>query len=612
MANLYNASGNLISLPTGEATSTPPASISTFKKIGVVGDSFASGTVNVNNSQPSYPALSWPQNLARLSGVKVVNFTVAGLSTRTWLTNAGGLAKLLAAEALGLYILALGINDDNLGASYIGTIADIKSDYTQNADTFYGNYGKIIAQIQNHAPKAKLVMTTLARIEPLKTQLDTAIKAIASHFGIPCVTLEDDSFFTTGNFPMSSGHPSVVDYGGMAKAMIRSIEECMVANASYFIDYADTSEDNVDDENGGTSGGLASGQLTLTSLLQTQKTRSLCLGIGLSDHGMKKVATGYQFGANYKHYSSATPGLRSNKYPGNSDGSSAGTAISQSDICVVGDEVWHFSAASDDTLTYGTCWRYKYDPVNNELLEEPKFFWHNWGHVNSVNYNPDNDCLIMGNGSADYNLGNKIYIIPNASAIKDMGNGAIVSLDDYGFVIDVSNNDAFGVKLNVFWTNTKGNPCPYKGYEYPPNQAYAYSDDGNKFHLIVFGFDTFQYPMGTYVEPTGNHRWNGTYNILKTYQIGDVNEIIGSTGSYVHCGQGGCAIAGTAYIGRGHSDFWISEIIPNGDKFTESEKRVINHDQTTGLPSNSKMLGIEMTTGYMIAAQYGVINFIPR
>lgn len=244
MATLYDAKGNEIEIPAAGGTTDTGASIATFRKIGIVGDSFASGTVNPPaGGQPSYPALSWGQVIGRISGTTVTNFTTAGLSTRTWLTHANGLAKLLAAEAQGLYILALGINDDNLGADYIGTIADINEDHTLNPDTFYGNYGKIIAQIQDHAPGAKLVMLTLTRKEPLKAQLDAAIAEIAAHFGFPSIAVDEDAFFTTAPFPLSNGHPTIVAHGGMGKAIMRLVERCMVDHVAYFEDYADTGDE---------------------------------------------------------------------------------------------------------------------------------------------------------------------------------------------------------------------------------------------------------------------------------------------------------------------------------------------------------------------------------
>jgi len=238
MAKLYDGNGAEILVSGGGAGEIPRASVAAFRKVGVVGDSFASGTVNVGGNQTSYPALSWPQVMGRAAGAEVTNYTKAGLSTRTWLTDGNGLSKLLADDPQGLYILALGINDDNLGSSYIGAIGDVDTE----ADTFYGNYGRVITQIMAHAPGCKLIMTTLARVEPLKAELDAAIKALAAHFGLPCIELEEDEFFTGGNFPMSSGHPSVVDYSGMAEAMMRLVGRCMEEHGDYFADYADEGE----------------------------------------------------------------------------------------------------------------------------------------------------------------------------------------------------------------------------------------------------------------------------------------------------------------------------------------------------------------------------------
>lgn len=350
-------------------------------------------------------------------------------------------------------------------------------------------------------------------------------------------------------------------------------------------------------------------------LMQNQQVRTIAFGIAGGELG--RVETGYNLKTpDYDHKSTTVPSVSATGFPAAGNGGTLNGAISVSDICMVGDELWFFSAASDDHLTYGTCWRLKYDPINNEMLEEPKFFWHDLCHANTASYDPNNDCLIMGNGGADYDLPNKIYIIPNASKIKEMGNGAVVSLADYGMEIDVSDRTEFGAKLNVFWSNTTGLVYKYAGDKMCTNMAYAYSDDGNKFHILVFGFDDFRYPMGTYVAPSGVNRFNGTYNILKTYQIGDISETIGNPGSYTHCGQGGGALGGSAFLGRGHSDTWYSEIVPNGDTFTETIKRIPNFNWQTGEKANNKVLGIEPTSNYLILARTGqssnpIICFVP-
>lgn len=65
----------------------------------------------------------------------------------------------------------------------IGTVEDINlGDYTQNPDTYYGNYGKIIQKIQEMQPKAKIFILT----DPLKSVenagYNSAVREIAGIF----------------------------------------------------------------------------------------------------------------------------------------------------------------------------------------------------------------------------------------------------------------------------------------------------------------------------------------------------------------------------------------------------------------------------------------------
>lgn len=285
----------------------------------------------------------------------------------------------------------------------------------------------------------------------------------------------------------------------------------------------------------------------------------------------------------------------------------------RSDICVVKDELWVFGTAADDNSNYGTVWRLKYDPLTNNLCEDPKFFWHNWGHCNAVNYNPVTDTLILGNGSADYNLENAVYIIYNVSNIINAESGAVIDYKTHGIKIDMSDYD-FGAKLNVFWTNTKTTSSNYSmNMEYLPNTAFAYADDVNKMYIIAFGTGANKYPNGTYVEPSGDLIWNGTYSVLCSYQVGDADETIGNPGSYEHCGQGGDAIEGTAFIGLGHGPFWWTEVSPtSATKADKRDKWYPSFNYSTGVLNNDKVEGIAVTNDYLIIMATGNIHYIPK
>ena len=216
------------------------ATVSMFESIAVVGDSYASGGVYIDEDTNwgQHQGISWPKILGRSCGSEINNYSSSGLSTRTWLTNATvGLSKALSDDPSGLYLMCLGINDGGI-AGYLGTISDIHDDdYTQNADTFYGNYGKIMAQLLVHAPLSKFVFV----IPPYNLDSDyvTAIKNIAEHYSVPYVVSYDDpvfqSTFWTGS--ITHGHPVAMTYGSMAQAYERLLSLCIQNNSSYFFDY---------------------------------------------------------------------------------------------------------------------------------------------------------------------------------------------------------------------------------------------------------------------------------------------------------------------------------------------------------------------------------------
>lgn len=221
------------------------AKLTLFDTVGVVGDSYASGEIYSANDSligDKYK-ISWIQQLARKNGFTAYNFSAGGLSTRTWLTSARGLSMLNNTEALDLYILALGINDYySLGIEYLGTIADMDD---PNADTFYGNYAKIINAIIAKAPNAKIMIANIAiRVsadasnKTVIQAFNTAIDNISTKFGIPVIDQCNYEYFQSYDYQdnMYHGHPTAVGYSAMATAIENCISKSMVVNREYFED----------------------------------------------------------------------------------------------------------------------------------------------------------------------------------------------------------------------------------------------------------------------------------------------------------------------------------------------------------------------------------------
>ena len=222
-----------------------------FDDIAVCGDSYTAGSIFTSaNSGTEYNTSEligdntktrWGSVLGRISGCNVTTYASGGADTSTWQTRPECLPKVLSDNAHQLYILCLGIND----RTYItkGTIEDIKDDYTQNPNTFYGNYGKIISQIKEHAPKAKIIISKVF-IVTYQTGAyyqwsSEAIEEIANKFEIPFIDTANDDFFSSDfyNDNMRGGHPIAPTYSAMAKGMKRLLDACIRDNVGYFADY---------------------------------------------------------------------------------------------------------------------------------------------------------------------------------------------------------------------------------------------------------------------------------------------------------------------------------------------------------------------------------------
>ena len=216
------------------------SSLAMFQTMAVIGDSWASGSLHFPDEtyQRNYE-LSWIQILARKIGATATNFSEGGLSTKGWLENADhGLTALLAAEPVELYFIDLGINDNTqiaAGTLTLGTVDDIDtSDYTQNPDTFFGDYGRIIGNIKEHAPNAIIVLLSVPR--PDERNMDEYIAQIAEKYELPFILLTNDEYFTSGYFyeTVNDGHLTAVGYSGMANAIQRLTQKYIAVNHKYF------------------------------------------------------------------------------------------------------------------------------------------------------------------------------------------------------------------------------------------------------------------------------------------------------------------------------------------------------------------------------------------
>lgn len=216
-------------------------SISMFEKVGVCGDSYTIGSIyNENGYVKDCPNLSWGKIMGRLNGINVSIFARRGSDTENYQTREDCLPLLLSSEPMNAYILCLGINDK--ASVTLGSINDIHDDYTTNPNTYYGNYGKIIAQIKNHAPNSVLFISQLFTVGIPNSSYywaKNAITEIANKFNMIVIDTAKSDFINSEWFinHMLGSHPTVPLHSGMGREMTRLIDNSIQDNIDLLQNY---------------------------------------------------------------------------------------------------------------------------------------------------------------------------------------------------------------------------------------------------------------------------------------------------------------------------------------------------------------------------------------
>ncbi len=162
-----------------------------FRTITCVGDSLSSGEFQTKREDGTFRyhdmyEYSWGQYLARATGSTVYNMSRGGMSARELMSldEYWDPHRFPPTQA---YIVALGVNDIQNQNQDIGTLADIRDDWRQNADTFAGQYAGVIQRIKEFQPHARFFLMTIPqeiseeRNERGARHADM-VRAIAQHF----------------------------------------------------------------------------------------------------------------------------------------------------------------------------------------------------------------------------------------------------------------------------------------------------------------------------------------------------------------------------------------------------------------------------------------------
>lgn len=236
---------------------TDGGSLSIFENIGVVGDSLASGVLAYGGATGEQLVLykelyyySWPQFIKRKIGNTVFNFSTAGLSAETFFTTNNSYVRQFDTQHCQCYFIALGHNDYNWCVrnwesqgyssleecitAYVGTESDIDmSDYSLNSNTYYGNYGKIIQQIKEKVPNAK-IFPVVMKSNSRYGAFNTAIKRMAHLFTNIYIVDMAKWFPSINSWEYTEGHGNANGYYTYSKEILSVVDYIIKHNPNYF------------------------------------------------------------------------------------------------------------------------------------------------------------------------------------------------------------------------------------------------------------------------------------------------------------------------------------------------------------------------------------------
>ena len=218
-----------------------------FRNWGFIGDSLCSGEMECYNSEGAKVYVdmyeySWGQHLCRLCGSEGYNFSKGGMQAKMWLTTTDERCWSGCREnPKQAYIIALGVNDSSREETTVGNIeTDIDfSNPENNADTFAGNYAKIIQNLKSIQPKCIIFTVTMPRSNV--SDWNNVIKGMANKFdNVFCIDLSNyEDLYNSEEFRAKyymNGHLNAMGYLYTAYLFMQYIDWIVQKNADKFRD----------------------------------------------------------------------------------------------------------------------------------------------------------------------------------------------------------------------------------------------------------------------------------------------------------------------------------------------------------------------------------------
>ncbi len=232
-----------------------------LRKVAIFGDSLASGEQEYTQADGSNGYhddydLSWGQFMARKCGIEVVNYSRGGLTAAAFQTLAHHRMTFNPINKCKAYIIALGVNDSRrIDVAYggeFGSMADVDfDDHTKNKGSFVGYYAKMIQQIKQLEPYARIFVTTIPKcfheetdeeakkVEEIREQHAEFLRSLPQYFDRTYVIdlRAQDYYVNTEEFNRKyklGGHLSSVGYKFFGDVFASYIDHIICENPEQF------------------------------------------------------------------------------------------------------------------------------------------------------------------------------------------------------------------------------------------------------------------------------------------------------------------------------------------------------------------------------------------
>ena len=214
-----------------------------FEKVLCVGDSYTSGHIDLEpdivGNDPSNPNYSWPHYMEKITGNIYYNCGISGATVLSWLTNNNGLLKAQSYGKVQAYIIGLGLNDRS--RVELGSYSDIGTD----AQTYYGGLSKIVQELNNISPSAKIFIQTMTKAggRTANTSYNQAIKDVVEYYKdiYPIHLLDLDLYINLYDIDIINndyigGHQTAIGYRAFAENLCYVMSDYINNNIQDFQD----------------------------------------------------------------------------------------------------------------------------------------------------------------------------------------------------------------------------------------------------------------------------------------------------------------------------------------------------------------------------------------